>query len=78
MKPDEEEEKEIITLLAIKVVEKNYAIADDPNSLILGKKKVPSAIIIYSENGEDFRIETDENGMGLLQVTQEEEYEFYP
>ena len=72
----EEEEKEIITLLAIKVVEKNYAIADDPNSLILGKKLVPSAIIIYHENGDDFRIETDENGTGLLQVTQEKNYEF--
>lgn len=51
--------------LALKVQENVYSIADDPNSKIIGKRAVPSAIVRFKENS-DFL--TDDNGMLIRQI----------
>ena len=68
VEPEEEIEKEVATALSIKVVENSYAIENDPNSLLLGKKPVESASIIITVNGEKETISTDERGNALISV----------
>jgi peptidoglycan-associated lipoprotein len=51
--------------LALKVQENVYSNADDPNSKIIGKRSVPSAIVRFKENS-DFL--TDANGMLISQI----------
>jgi outer membrane protein OmpA-like peptidoglycan-associated protein len=51
--------------LALKVQENVYSNPEDPNSKIIGKRAVPSAIIRFKENS-DFL--TDANGMYISQI----------
>ncbi len=51
--------------LALKVQENVYSNADDPNSKIIGKRAVPSAIVRFNEN---FDFQTDANGVLINQI----------
>ncbi len=51
--------------LALKVQENVYSNPDDPNSKIIGKRAVPSAIVRFKENSDFI---TDANGMYISQI----------
>ena len=51
--------------LAVRVMENVYAIPDDPNSKVLGKKPVPEAVIRMSGHDES---STDANGVVIRQI----------
>ena len=74
--PIVEEEKEIVTVLNLKVVENSYAIANDPNSLFLGTKPVENASVILNVNGTEESLTTDSKGNILIDVEVSERYEF--
>ena len=64
----EVEDKEIITVLNLIIVENNYAISDDPNSLLLGTRPVENATVIVDVNGTKENYTTDEKGNVLVSV----------
>jgi len=74
--PIVEEKKELTTVLNLKVLENSYAIASDPNSLLLGTKPVENASILVDVNGEKESLNTDEKGNVLISVEESELYEF--
>ncbi|MEE9373616.1 MAG: OmpA family protein [Saprospiraceae bacterium] len=64
----EEKQKELVIILNIKVFENRYAIATDPNSLILGRKPVENATILLEVNENQNQLVTDERGNALTTV----------
>ena len=67
-----EEEKEVVyeLFLALKIVEKVYAVDNDPNSEVINKAPIPNALLVF--NGE--RYEADNQGQIIIQVDYDQSY----
>lgn len=70
--------KEIIykNILNIIVLEKIFAIADNPNSRILGKKPLQNARLIVNFNGKKQEIQTDTEGGAKIELSENTDYAF--
>lgn len=62
--------------VAIRVMEPDYEIKDDPNSRKMGKKPLPNGPLIQSEGLADTRYVTDELGQILLKLDWDKNYVF--
>ncbi|MFZ1678494.1 MAG: OmpA family protein [Saprospiraceae bacterium] len=77
--PEKKKEEKLINyklFVAIRVMEPEYEIKDDPNSRVVGKRPLPNGPIIQSEGLMDQRFVTDELGQILLKLDWDKNYVF--
>ena len=63
---EEEEEETANYFLQVEVFEKLYAIQDNPNSFVVGSRKIPEASLKITADGKEEIYTTDANGVFIL------------
>ena len=67
---EEEKEIEYELFLALRIVEKVFAIENDPNSEVINKTPIPKALLVF--NGQ--RYEADEQGQIIIKIDYDQQY----